>query len=110
VTVSVEIAALLYDRIEVGKLLIQVIVGDRSQIPPLIKPLARVRIEEIDRLVDAFYHRRARTSARHPHRRDRAACRGARRRPRRMWHDLRHGYAGRLGAGLARPTRTFRAS
>jgi len=56
--VGAEISTLFHERIEEGKVLIPVILGDGAWIPPLIKPLARVRIEDVDRIVDAIYHRR----------------------------------------------------
>ncbi|MFO0873485.1 MAG: CHAT domain-containing protein [Phycisphaerales bacterium] len=56
--VKAEINALFHARVEEGKVLIPVIVGDDAKIPPLVKPLARVRIEEIDRIHDAIHHRR----------------------------------------------------
>jgi hypothetical protein len=40
--VQAEISALFHERVKEGKLLIPVILGDGVQLPPLIKPLARL--------------------------------------------------------------------
>lgn len=53
-----EVSTLFHERVEEGKLLIPVVLGDGAQIPPLVKPLARVKIEDVDRIVDAIHHRR----------------------------------------------------
>lgn len=56
--VQAEISTLFYERIKEGKLLIPVILGDGVSLPPLIKPLTRVNIEDVDRIADAIHHRR----------------------------------------------------
>lgn len=56
--VSREISTLFHERVEEGKVLIPVILGAGAKLPPLIKPLARVSIEDVDRIVDAIHHRR----------------------------------------------------
>jgi hypothetical protein len=64
-----EISTLFYERVEEDRVLIPVILGDGARIPPLIKPLARVKIEDVDRIVDAIYHRRVKPplgTAAHP--------------------------------------------
>lgn len=53
-----EVSTLFHERVEEGKVLIPVILGDGVRIPPLLKPLARIRIEDVDRIVDAINHRR----------------------------------------------------
>ena len=57
--IKAETSYLTYARIQEGKALIPVILGDGVHIPPLLRPLARRGIEEIDAIADALLHRRA---------------------------------------------------
>src|ERR1017187_421028 len=57
--VEAEVSYLTYARIQESKLLIPVMVGDDVWVPPLLRPLARRGIEEIDAIADALLHRKA---------------------------------------------------
>src|SRR5271166_2323873 len=57
--VEAEVSYLTYARIRENKVLIPVIVGQDAYVPPLLRPLARRGIEEVDAIADALLHRRA---------------------------------------------------
>jgi len=57
--IKAETSYLTYARIQEGKALIPVILGDGVHIPPLLRPLARRGIEEIEAIADALLNRRA---------------------------------------------------
>ncbi|NTV99593.1 MAG: toll/interleukin-1 receptor domain-containing protein, partial [Chlorobiaceae bacterium] len=57
--VDAEVNTLTYMRIMDGKLLIPVVVGDAAWVPPLLRPLARRGIDEIDAIIDALRYRQA---------------------------------------------------
>ncbi|MCC7020854.1 MAG: CHAT domain-containing protein [Ardenticatenales bacterium] len=50
--VEAEVSFLTYVRIQEGRLLIPVIVGESAYVPPLLRPLARRRIDETDAIID----------------------------------------------------------
>ncbi|MGO8918080.1 MAG: CHAT domain-containing protein, partial [Stellaceae bacterium] len=54
-----EVSYLTYARIRESKVLIPVCVGQDAYVPPLLRPLARRGIEEVDAIADALLHRRA---------------------------------------------------
>ncbi|MBV8523710.1 MAG: toll/interleukin-1 receptor domain-containing protein, partial [Acetobacteraceae bacterium] len=56
--VEAEVSYLTYSRIKETKKLIPVTVGEGAWIPPLLRPLARRGIEEIDAIADALLNRR----------------------------------------------------
>ncbi|MFM7228057.1 MAG: TIR domain-containing protein, partial [Cyanobacteriota bacterium] len=56
--VRAEVSTLTYERIKNGQPLIPVQVGDEAYIPPLLKPLCRLRIEQHEAIADALRHRR----------------------------------------------------
>ncbi|HYC92357.1 MAG TPA: CHAT domain-containing protein [Thermoanaerobaculia bacterium] len=56
--VEAEVSYLTYARIQEGKVLIPVVVGDDAYVPPLLRPLARRGIDEIDAIADALMSRR----------------------------------------------------
>jgi hypothetical protein len=56
--VEAEVSYLTYARIQEGKVLIPVVVGEGAFVPPLLRPLSRRGIEEIDAIADALLHRR----------------------------------------------------
>lgn len=56
--VEAEINYLTYARTQEGKVLIPVMVGDDAWVPPLLRPLARRGIEEIDAIADALKGRK----------------------------------------------------
>ena len=56
--VEAEVSYLTYARIQESKLLIPVVLGDDAWVPPLLRPLARRGIDEIDAIADALLHRR----------------------------------------------------
>jgi hypothetical protein len=58
--VEAEVGYLAYARIQEGKALIPVVLGDGVWVPPLLRPLARRGIEEVEAIADALLHRRAR--------------------------------------------------
>ena len=53
-----ELATLFYQRVAHDKPLIPVILGEDVPLPPLIQPLLRVPIRDVDRIADAIHHRR----------------------------------------------------
>jgi len=55
--VEAELHYLIYARVQEGKLLVPVVVGDEVNIPPLIRPLARRGIEELDAITAALLGR-----------------------------------------------------
>ena len=57
--VEAEVSYLTYVRIQESKVLIPVCVGQDAYVPPLLRPLARRGIEEVDAIADALLHRRA---------------------------------------------------
>jgi hypothetical protein len=57
--VEAEVSYLTYARIQEQKVLIPVMVGEDCFVPPLLRPLARRGIEEIDAIADALLHRKA---------------------------------------------------
>ncbi|MEM9156365.1 MAG: CHAT domain-containing protein [Cyanobacteria bacterium P01_F01_bin.33] len=57
--VESEISSLTYARIVDGKNLIPVMLGEEAWVPPLLRPLARRGIEEIDAIVDGLLGRRS---------------------------------------------------
>ncbi|MFL5386555.1 MAG: TIR domain-containing protein [Longimicrobiaceae bacterium] len=57
--VEAEVSYLTYARIQEGKVLIPVVLGDDAYVPPLLRPLARRGIDEVDAIADALLHRRA---------------------------------------------------
>ena len=57
--VEAEVSYLTYARIQESKVLIPVCVGQDAYVPPLLRPLARRGIEEVDAIADALLHRRA---------------------------------------------------
>ena len=56
--VEAEVSYLTYARIQEGKVLIPVTVGDDAWVPPLLRPLARRGIHEIDAIADAVLGRK----------------------------------------------------
>ncbi|MCY2966259.1 MAG: CHAT domain-containing protein, partial [Planctomycetota bacterium] len=56
--VQAEVSFFTWARIEEGKLVIPVIIGDKPVIPALLRPVARRGIEEIDAIADALQNRR----------------------------------------------------
>ncbi len=56
--VEAETSYLTYARIKEGKVIIPVMVGQDAYVPPLLRPLARRGIEEVDAIADALLHRR----------------------------------------------------
>jgi hypothetical protein len=56
--VKAEVSTLTYERIKSGQPLIPVQVGDDAYIPPLLKPLCRLGIEEHGAIADALLSRR----------------------------------------------------
>jgi len=56
--VSAEVSYLIWAYVEEGKLLIPVILGDDAFIPPLLRPLIRHRITDVDAIADALHNRR----------------------------------------------------
>jgi hypothetical protein len=57
--VEAEASYLTYARIQEQKVLIPVMLGEDCFVPPLLRPLARRGIEEIDAIADALLHRKA---------------------------------------------------
>ncbi|HYI07924.1 MAG TPA: tetratricopeptide repeat protein [Thermoanaerobaculia bacterium] len=57
--VEAEVSYLTYARIQEGKVLIPVVAGDDAYVPPLLRPLARRGIEEVEAIADALKSRRA---------------------------------------------------
>jgi tetratricopeptide (TPR) repeat protein len=57
--VEAEVSYLTYARIQESKPLIPVVVGDDAWVPPLLRPLARRGVEELDAIADALHHRKA---------------------------------------------------
>jgi hypothetical protein len=57
--VKAEVSSLTYERIKSGQPLIPVQVGDDAYIPPLLKPLCRLGIEEYGAIADALLSRRS---------------------------------------------------
>ncbi|HEX6367829.1 MAG TPA: TIR domain-containing protein [Longimicrobium sp.] len=60
--VEAEVSYLTYARIQEGKALIPVVLGDGVWVPPLLRPLARRGIEEVEAIADALHNRRVRPS------------------------------------------------
>ncbi len=58
--VEAEVSYLTYARVQEGKALIPVTVGEDAWVPPLLRPLARRRIEEADAIADAVLGRSGR--------------------------------------------------
>src|SRR5688500_12909001 len=56
--VEAEVSYLTYARIQERKVLIPVMVGDDAWVPPLLRPLARRGIEEIEAIAEALLGRR----------------------------------------------------
>ena len=56
--VEAEVSYLTYARIQEGKTLIPVVLGDDAWVPPLLRPLARRGIEEVEAIADALLSRR----------------------------------------------------
>ncbi|NJN71143.1 MAG: toll/interleukin-1 receptor domain-containing protein [Nitrospira sp.] len=56
--VEAEVSYLTYARIVEGKVLIPVVLGEGAWVPPLLRPLARRGIEEIEAIADALLGRR----------------------------------------------------
>ncbi len=61
--VEAEISYLTFARIEEGKILVPVVVGTDSYVPPLLRPLARRAIEETDAIADALLGRKPKPPA-----------------------------------------------
>ena len=57
--IDAEVSYLTWARLEEKKPLIPVILGEDAFIPPLLRPLVRRRIDEIDAIVDALHTRKA---------------------------------------------------
>ncbi|MFO0033374.1 MAG: CHAT domain-containing protein, partial [Cyanobacteriota bacterium] len=57
--VEAEVSSLTYERIQTGQPLIPVQVGDQAYIPPLLRPLCRLSIDDHQAIADALLHRRA---------------------------------------------------
>ncbi|HET8798866.1 MAG TPA: CHAT domain-containing protein, partial [Thermoanaerobaculia bacterium] len=57
--VEAEVSYLTWARIQEGKVLIPIVAGDDAYVPPLLRPLARRGIEEIDAIADALFSRHA---------------------------------------------------
>ncbi|MEO8326002.1 MAG: TIR domain-containing protein, partial [Nitrospirota bacterium] len=55
--VEAEISYLTYARIQEGKLLIPIKVEDDAWIPPLLRPLAWRKVNEVEAIIDALHHR-----------------------------------------------------
>lgn len=64
--VEAEVSYLTYAGIQESKLLIPVMAGDDAWVPPLLRPLARRCIEEMDAICDALLHRKAGRPPRRP--------------------------------------------
>ena len=56
--VEAEVSSLTYERIQTGQPLIPVQVGDQAYIPPLLRPLCRLSIDDHQAIADALLHRR----------------------------------------------------
>ncbi|HEY2621347.1 MAG TPA: TIR domain-containing protein, partial [Acetobacteraceae bacterium] len=56
--VRAEASYLTWARVKEGKLLIPVVLGDAPFVPPLLRPLIRHRITEVDAIADALWHRK----------------------------------------------------
>jgi tetratricopeptide (TPR) repeat protein len=56
--VNAEVSYLTYARIQEGKALIPVVTDNDAWVPPLLRPLARRGIEEVDAIADAILNRR----------------------------------------------------
>lgn len=56
--VSAETSYLIWARVEEGKPLIPVILGDDAFIPPLMRPYVRHRVTDIDAIADALHNRK----------------------------------------------------
>jgi hypothetical protein len=56
--VEAETSYLTYARVEEGKILLPIRVGDDAWVPPLLRPLAYRGIGEVDAIVDALLNRR----------------------------------------------------
>ena len=63
--VAAEISALIFARVEKGKVLIPVVLDENVQIPALLAPLLRRRIDEIDAIADGLRNRSARPASIH---------------------------------------------
>lgn len=57
--VEAEVSYLTYARIVESKVLIPVVVGEDFWVPPLLRPLARRGIEEVEAIADALHSRKA---------------------------------------------------
>src|SRR5687767_7605599 len=64
--VDAEVAYLTFARIEEGKVLIPVVLGEDAWVPPLLRPLVRRRIEEVDAIADGLRQRSAGPTAARP--------------------------------------------
>ena len=56
--VEAEVSYLTYARIQEQKVLIPVMLGEDCFVPPLLRPLARRGIDEVDAIADALFHRK----------------------------------------------------
>ncbi len=54
--VDAEASYLTYARIQEQKIIVPVMIGDDSYVPPLLRPLARRRIDEVEAIVQALLH------------------------------------------------------
>jgi TIR domain len=57
--IEAEVSYLTFARIEERKVLIPVVLGDDFYVPPLLRPLARRSIGEVDAIIEALLHRKA---------------------------------------------------
>ena len=64
--VEAEVSYWTHARIEEGKVLIPVVLGENYFIPPLLRPLLRRKIDEIDAIADAVLHRTAKPALARP--------------------------------------------
>ncbi|MDX2030205.1 MAG: CHAT domain-containing protein [Blastocatellia bacterium] len=56
--VEAEVSYLTFSRVEEGKILIPVIAGEGAWVPPLLRPLARRGIAEVEAIADALFGRK----------------------------------------------------
>jgi hypothetical protein len=56
--VTAEGDALLYERIATEKVLIPLVTGEKAYVPPLFRPLVRLEIHDVERIVEALLTRR----------------------------------------------------
>src|SRR5713101_7364416 len=53
--VSAEVSTIIYQRIQEGRCVIPVMIDADAPVPPLLKPYARLGVEQVEALIDAIY-------------------------------------------------------